>query len=502
MGKQKKCKFNMDKSSRNISAKVYDEQIIAFHGTDEDIIHINLLTSEMIDALAQLHGTYSDVLSKKKSELTADDRLRIDQYNKECDEVKNSVYSQIQVIGDKYIPLFKSHIQSISSDIKVYAIMHDKDTQGDDFFEPALERRHFHIIGKVSASPKKFRTWCNDFGILYRQEYDEELCRNHGLEPIVSWSDMCLYLIHGTAQAIADCKYQYPIDDIITNQPIEIYELDADIFSNSQVKRTDDELAQLDNQFYSLGYMLQPFEEAYGKLSTKLRQSRSIRSLLNESYYRGVSQNIKDDKHVDRICVFIEGESNMSKSYSSLVACQHFGSTYVVDGGKTGKFDDYDVSNRCLILNDYYLYNLLNIADNNKVKLYKRNSGTPYLCGDIVVVTSNKPFDRFLLDCGVEDVDQRLAMRTRFFQVKMLENPGGGFIGKVVAYPKSFRGNGNIIVSKFLEFMKYFNESASGYHRVDELGLDYELRESLDKLMLQPEDGFAQASQELCVFAR
>lgn len=500
MAKSKKCKFNMDKTSRNISAKVYDEQIIAFHGTEEDINHVNFITDEMIGHLDELYVLYKDNLDKEPKDRTWEDKYLIKEYEGKCKVVKDEAYAQIQVIGDKYLDVFKAHIQSADPAIKIYAIMHDKDTQGDNFFEPSLERRHFHILGKTTASPNKFRTWCNIFGILYRADYDSELCKNHGLEPIASWSDMCLYLIHGTPQAIADAKYQYPSEDIISNQTLETYNADAQVWFSSQVKRSDDEIADLDSYFYDLGYKLQPFEDSYGKLSSKLRQNRSIRSLLNESYYRGVSQNIQDEKHVDRICIFIEGESNMSKSYSSLVACQHFGKTYVVDGGKTGKFDGYDVSTRCLILNDYYLYNLLNIADNNKVQLYKRNSGNPYLCGDIVVVTSNKPFNQWLLDCGVDDKEQRLAMMTRFFQVKMIERPEGGFEGRVVAIPKTFRGDGNALVDKFLEWIKVFNESAASYKRVDSVGITYDRREALDKLMMPPVD-LAQVSQEYKLFA-
>lgn len=439
MGKKKgknKLSYTLESSMRSFSLKFYDEQIIRGFGSPDQIDRLNSI-KDLPDYEVQL-----------------------------------------KELGDKCKDSFISHLKSVdSSKFFVIGIYHDKDYVTNDFFAPSIEKRHCHIIGwSVNDVPYKLRTIFNILGLSLLPGdsaiYDY-------IETVIHRCEMLNYLTHNTEQAIKDGKYQYDDSELFSNYSMGyINSIRDTVTNNDSYKLSHVDQKRYDQLFYNCGFSNSSFNELYFSLPPYVRQNRSFTSVLKESYDHGLKDSINDNNEIDRLCIYIQGDSNTSKSYSSYHAAKDlYKRVFVVDGGKTGMFDDYDVTTRCLILNDYYLPNILNICDNKKAKLYKRGSGTPYFLGDVVVITGNKPFSVWLSDCNIHDKNQEQAMSTRFFVCEMCKF-GDSYQARLIQTPTSYRGDSNKKVEDFLTFVEKFNSYSSTYipNKQEDLNLDLKIK--------------------------
>lgn len=346
----------------------------------------------------------------------------------------------------------------------VLAIKHDKDTVGDDFWEPSVEKPHFHIIARSSNnSPTKLGTVLNMFGVVFRKGLDDVLLAHHGAETVRNFANMAVYLTHDTEDAILDGKYQYQISDIVSNlTEDEIMRVrDGYIRLHDIGKVSDSDMAVLDKEARQLGYDLKDFDEWYGSLPYKVRSNCHIKT-IKESYELGVSERMETGINLDvpRLCIFIRGEANLGKTYASKASVIGLKIREVVKG--SGRYDDIRLSDDVLIADDVEMANILNMCDNRICRARKRCKGSPIWSGRYVIVTSNKSFEEWVRSSP--DNDDIEACRSRFF-ICHIETDSDGTHYLHCDSPAS-RGSSEVrlgLKARYIEFRDKFNDTIKCY---------------------------------------
>ena len=215
-------------------------------------------------------------------------------------------------------------------------------------------------------------------GIYFRPNDDNWLWAHHGVETVNDFGGYATYLTHETDAAIADGKELYYINELVSNlsedEIIAIREGYIRVSTGTQ-KVTSQELVELDDIAYKLGYDLKNFDTWYNSLNFNIR-SHSKTKTIRESYNRGVSARINDNSEVLRLCVYIKGEPNTGKTYAAQKALAG-NAFYIADGGGSGKFDNLRADHDAIIISDDVCPNLLNMSDNYICRAYKRQNNNP-----------------------------------------------------------------------------------------------------------------------------
>lgn len=337
---------------------------------------------------------------------------------------------------------------------QIIAIRHDRDTLGDDFWEPSIEKPHYHVLVRVMGHAPRVSVILNELRIVYRKGLDEQLWENHGCEAIEDWVSMVTYLRHITDQAIKDGKYPYSREDLVSNLTLE--EIDEIMsFYVHEVKITD--IKALDKEAYEKGYSLCDFDDWYKDFDFEIKRKNDMR-VIRESYQFGVQKRIEEHEEIIRLCIFIQGEKNQGKTYAARKALE--GKKYLVTSPGTGKFDELKATTQAIVIDDDVCPNLLNMTDNYMCKAYRRNKDNPAWTGNIFVVTSNLSFDEWLKESKITNASHIEAMHTRFYTC-FIKNK------KLVCLEKCTRGAREVQEKRdemYREFKKKFEESIKQYN--------------------------------------
>lgn len=367
---------------------------------------------------------------------------------------------------------FKERIKEFKkSEYQILAIKHDEDALGDDFFDSSIEKPHYHILTRVMAdaqnvtkSGKHVSAILKDLNVVFRRE-DVKMIENHGIETVGNFGAYATYLTHDTEKAILDGKQHYSIERIVSNlTPQEVLQIrDGYIRVSEKARKVSlEELLEIDAYLYELGFNLGDFDDWYDKQGFMLRKSASMKT-LKESYYRGIEARVRKDKYVNRLCIFITGQQNCGKSYTSLKTLKQMGYERIhsVDNDGTGKFDELKPTTQAIIIDDQTAPALLNLCDCKIVKAYRRGSGDRYFTGDMLIVTSNLSFENWAKACGCEN-DQIKALKSRFYVCDLDEN--GNLKCKSVGDRGGVKEQTDRL-KKFLEFKTTYNSLITEYHK-------------------------------------
>lgn len=351
----------------------------------------------------------------------------------------------------------------------IVAIWHYKDTysEGGSPWKTAVEKRHLHLImrrvdGK-SVRVGQILCW---LGIYFRPGIDDDLWKNHGVETVDKFSGYTMYLTHETEDAIADGKEPYSDDELVSNlSPEELDNVREGYIrvSNGRHKLSHEELVELDDQAFKLGYELRNFDYWYDQLSLAQR-SNSKMKIIKESYDRGVAKRIQEKPEVLRLCVFIQGESNTGKTFGALRALSGK-RVKTVEGGGTGKFDDLRADHQAIVISDDTCPNLLNVSDNYICRVYKRRSNNPVWAGQHLIVTSNLCFGAWLEACGLKNEKHIAAATSRFFICRVEHGADGA--NHLALLTPSTRGSveeQRDRAGMFSDFQQKFNKSIAEYN--------------------------------------
>lgn len=372
--------------------------------------------------------------------------------------------------------LFYDRVRQIDKNrFYVMAIKHDEDEETDGVWDVAKEKPHYHLIikSKDSHDRPRVKDMLSKLGIIFRPGIDDTLLENRALETVGNYSAYALYITHDTPQARLDNKCPYDVGRIVSNlTPDEVQQI-RDGFSRTHENRklTPDELAELDSAAYELGKRLGDFDKWYDALTFFERSNAKMRT-IKESYYRGVENRLRENNFLLRCCIYIRGDGNTGKTYTSEKSMRKMGRAVLsVGGGGSGKFDNLLPSHGCILVDDDICPNLLNMADNKICHAYRRNKDNPVWAGDYLIITSNLPFEDFCERCGLKVKDlkglytkQFEALKTRFFFCEMTRDADGGL--RLVCREPSTRGTEAEQEQRgamFREFWQTFNELIKDY---------------------------------------
>lgn len=365
-----------------------------------------------------------------------------------------------------------------SEEYQVLAITHDKDLVGDDFWEAAVEKKHFHVIvRKCDNGSFRVSTILNMLGIVYRRGLDDDLWKHHGAETTKNFTGYANYLTHETAEAMAEGKYIYEINEIISNQSIEMIRRIRDGYIRPDRSKVDEAtLIALDKEAYERGLQGEDFDEWFHNLSFTIRRNCGMKT-IKESYQIGLKKcfDLHKNENVPRVCLFVQGLGNDGKT----TACRNalvdaMGITAdrieIVGSAGTGKFDYVNPRTEAIVIDDDTSKAVLSVADTHVTRLYGRGTANnPIWMGRYCLITSNKEFEDFMKDCGASQ-EHIKAAKTRFFIVKVED----GFLS-IISTPS--RGNIELLhqikedASKLLE---YISNSIEEYHKMKAKNEDFE----------------------------
>lgn len=298
----------------------------------------------------------------------------------------------------------KKRIKSMNrNEYQVIAILHNRDNVSMDAFEKSIEKPHYHIIIRTTNTHSKamvVKTILKKLGLRYRPDVDKILWENHGVELVGDFNIYTVYLLHETKQAQLDLKALYRINEFVSN--LTRKQIEQLIAIGKQAEKPGaTTIAELETEAYERGYNLKDWNEWYQGLPEKVRGHKNIK-LVHEKYNYGVENRIAKENEILRTCIFIQGESNKGKTYAIRKAVVSLGADKIeeISAGGTGQFDNISPTTDTIILNDNTTSNLLNLCDDYMCRLYRRNSGNPYWCGNFFVATYNEDFDKWVSKCG------------------------------------------------------------------------------------------------------
>lgn len=321
---------------------------------------------------------------------------------------------QIRQKLNEIIERIKNDNSKTAQNIIIVAIVHDRDYLGDDFFTPSIEKPHVHMYIRFRNG---FHTHISQIldllEVEFRMEEDKTLLEHGAINTIRDFARVCMYITHDTEQAIAEGKAHYELDEIITNVLLEEIIKYREGYVAGAHNININELEILDACAFKLGYELGNYEKWYDTLTINQRKLSSMK-IIKESYDRGVYARIREDSHITRLAMYIQGAPDVGKSFQ---AEKIKGEKIKIDIGKTGKFDELKPYHRVMIINDAKLgkANLLNLADNMIAHPYRRNSGNTWWCGEILIITNNKPFDEYINEVDTCTKEEMEALRSRFY---------------------------------------------------------------------------------------
>lgn len=374
------------------------------------------------------------------------------------------------------------------------AIRHDKDTVEDsDFFNPAIEKPHYHILirfvnpnGTLNRNGTTVSSFLKGTGIVFRP-CDATLIVNHGIETVVDWCGYVLYLTHETEKAIQDGKYIYDKCDIVSNlisDEVDQFREGYTRVSEEKRKLSKTDMAEIAKFVYELGCRLGDYEK-WKDAQPFLIQSHAKQGAWAERYERGVQQYIKEHgSDINRLCIFIKGMAGVGKTRTSEHVLREMKYDYLkIGGGGTGKYDDITCTTQALLIDDDTASNLLNMAESQICKAYRRNSGNPYWTGELLVVTSNKDIDTWALACGADETELQ-SVRDRFYICEIVK---AGSKTRLKVIEPSTRGNEEEQLWKyelFKKFQKAFHMDIDKFEKSKKLDFsdlnDFELKKNLE----------------------
>ena len=325
-------------------------------------------------------------------------------------------------LGDGGIPELRKRVNAIDENkMQVIAIVHNRDVQGDDFFEPSKDKLHIHLIERsADGVPRKIRTLLNSFSIKLRPEEDANLWE-HAVQKAGNFEKYAAYLTHETKEAVEEGKAKYEMEELISNmskEEIRALQLPYIYTGKQQPKvATIDEQANWRTIAREAGYNMEPYEDFEDKVPLVIL--KSIERFIRSAYNKGLNDRVEEVRRSDfvRCAIFIKGKENEGKTYAAVHAFDDLGyKTICIDEAtKTGKFDKLTAHHRVMIVDDAIINNVLGLADDRPVECYRRNKENPFFIGEYFIVTSNLSFDDWCRECGINNERQLKAARSRFF---------------------------------------------------------------------------------------
>lgn len=299
-------------------------------------------------------------------------------------------------------------------------------------------------------------------------------------------TDIIVYHSHESDSCIKRGKAVIPRDEMITNIPADVldqYYQKYFIENSTPLPLSEPKVrfnygrldkiqqAKVCADALEHGKLGGDFEDFWYSLPALTRTDDKLRTMCNRDFDRGVQTFLDSPEslaHV-RCAIFIQGSADGGKTYNAIQACRALtGNCYEIDGGHTGKYDRLRSYHKSMVVSDTSVgrNNVLGIADNKFVQVYRRNVGNPIWTGDFLVITYNRDLETYCRMMGIVDAETLDAVKSRFYECTLED-------GELCILKPSTRGSDDVQRIRnrmFARFYDAFMQSISGY--VKQSGFD------------------------------
>lgn len=461
---EKMLSIGIDSKVKKLCIKCYYEQIIRYYGTQEENEKIYEYAKKLIDVSQCIKDENDKVILNALN----DNR----KYILDC---KREDLRKI-VKDNGYLDKFIERIKSLPKELyEAYGILHNKDMFWEDFFTSYEEFDHIHIVIRgtlynKSVNRRAFvvKDILDLIGLKFDEELDKTILDNHAIEVCNNFEQFVRYLTHETKESEVDGKYPYSREEIFTNMDIKDYMSIVETIDKLDKRSiTKDDIIMLMKPFRDMGKTLISFEECLNRTCGEyardyIKSTPTYKKSLIDAYNEGMEIAINERKYIDRICIYIYGQTEIGKTTSVEYLCSKLGYSgddiYVVRQG-TGKYDGLNANHKILFCDDTSLTDILVVADERAVALHRRGSNDRPWVGNLVICTSNKtPKEFFHEDMSTEST---LGRMSRFAIVHARED------GRLILERPIMRGSRTDKVyekkKKTLEYLQIMQESTMYY---------------------------------------
>lgn len=309
---------------------------------------------------------------------------------------------------------------------KMNDICHDSDMTVDKHDKTKIvhKKDHFHIV-IWRVDEKRFRVdqAVRVLGLHFDGVRDANLMDKGAFQSVRNLKHALKYELHTTKKSQLDGKYQYSVNDLITN-------LSTDEIKNiyqAEVKDelSDDDWDELRKMAYSCGENLHDFDHFADTHFNTRQQAQAPFRIVRKAYDEGLKRGISRAVDYPRLSIIIHGDGNLGKSYGTKLAFKQMGLNVCEAQAGTGKYDDLHATDDALIFDDVNASQLLEVSDNRPVALHRRNSNSsPWLGKYLVVLTNREPEEWLLTSSGMPTENKQVrsdykkkfdALKQRFY---------------------------------------------------------------------------------------
>lgn len=368
-------------------------------------------------------------------------------YAEQCGFVPSG--DQDHVAKDKFIEeqkLFISKALYLLSESKhdyyFHAIMHDKDDlQAEEndiekFWNPEIEKPHVHLLifypngGRIRISTL-LSELSRTAGINFRHDKDTDFFYLGTKFPDMRKKEhikAIVYHTHESDQAQEEeGKYEYDREECVTNIPKDV--LDALYLTYFEQLSHQKPVVSVEYDMMiharNLGRQAQAFNNWwFNQVAFNYRIPKN-ETRCRAEYEQGLSEFLESpqSKFNMRCSIFIQGDHNLGKTVTSKLVLENMGlRVYVVEAGRTNKFDELDVRHQAMVISDTGCDDLLAVADNNFCRVYKRVSGSPIWAGSFLIITYNGTFQQYCDEFAPGK--NYSALLSRFYVCHLSESAG------------------------------------------------------------------------------
>lgn len=280
---------------------------------------------------------------------------------------------------------------------KMNDICHDSDMTVDKHDKTKIvhKKDHFHIV-IWRVDEKRFRVdqAVKALGLHFDGVRDANLMDKGAFQSVRNLKHALKYELHTTKKSQLDGKYQYSVNDLITN-------LSTDEIKNiyqAEVKDelSDDDWDELRKMSYKCGENLHDFDHFADTHFNTRQQSQSPFRVVRKSYEKGLKYGISKCSDLPRLAVIIQGAGNVGKSFNTKLACKEMGLKVCEATYGSGKYDNLTANDDVLLFDDEYASQIIEVSDNRPVAVRRRNTNNSPWTGQYMIVLTNKDCDTWL----------------------------------------------------------------------------------------------------------
>lgn len=384
---EKRLNVGIDSFVSQLMIKIYDEHIIRYYGTAAENDTVKSYVQQLFSLIKQKQDVVNKYNELSKGKLSSEEKNSLVE-KKEVELVpieekfasvqleKASYTGRICSEGKYYEKFFRNIEECDDSEYEIYAILHDKDVEWEDFFTSKKDVQHIHIgfrclgtEGKVKPRRKRVAvSFILDLlHIKFDPELDESILDHDAIAIVQHWANYVYYLTHEDEKSMVDGKFMYDRDEIVRNCSKARYEATIrgiDSLRKTKIDTVDissvrTEFVKMASEGHSLDDIIDVFfprEETRNYIKTNKTSS----VMVNEMYKEGANNWISSFPSMVCRNIYIKGKPSIGKTYSIKRVLKDIGvpdgeifiprgqdgTTFVglTSAHKWGIFDDTEVS--------------------------------------------------------------------------------------------------------------------------------------------------------------